>query len=360
MALISCPKCGEQISSLAKKCPHCGELFSQDATNNNVVCPECGTRYEKTAKACPNCGEPNKKVQEPIAQNLEKRKTVVDYNRIFYINEDEFDEVRFVSTDFGLQDAKKLEGLEDYYNYIKPYVRPIHFMVKGSARFFLDYDEKDIIEALQEDERSPEDYGFGDSCKGIIVTVDKSETIKLPVSEDSDHSFLIEKEQYLRLCNANSLQFKIFREGGKSFIIEGDEENTKLLIDCFRGLYNYVEDKTMFADSLVRLQQWADKEDAESKEMERQEEAKQASAVQKNQSKGKRKSTIGIVSIVVGVILFIIGVSDFDDMYILVILSIIAILVGVAFLIFGIMKKKGYSDMEAMNRVTEILQKLNR
>lgn len=359
MALIPCPKCGKQISSLAVKCPHCGELLTQDAPNNNVVCPECGNEYDKSLNSCPNCGEPNKQVASSSTTKPIRSITEMNYERIFYINEDEFDEVKFVSTDFGLQDAKKLEGLEDYYNHIKPFVRPIHFTAKGNARFFLDYDEKDIIEALQEDERSPEDYGFGDSCKGVIVTIDKTETLKLPVSEDSDHAFLIEKEQYLRLCNAHSLQFKVFRENGKSFIIEGDEENTKLLIDCFRGLYNYVEDKTLFADSLVRLQQWADKEDAESKELEKQEEAKQAVAVQKDQSKGKRNSTIGIVSIVVGVILFIIGVSDFDDMYILVFLSIIAILVGVAFLIFGIMKKKGYSDVDAMNRVTEIFQNIH-
>lgn len=359
MSLILCPDCGKEFSSLAKACPQCG-CPTELCVPPKVKCPKCGEEYDSSAKACPNCGEPNKQATSSSQTNQEQRKTVVNYERIFYVKEDEFDETKFVCTDFGLQDAKKLESLADYYNFIKPCVRPIHFTVKENARFLLDYDETDIIEGLQENEENPEDYGFGGSCKGAIVTIDKTETIKLPVCEDSDHSFAIEKEQYLRLCNAHSLQFKIFRENGKTVIIEGDEENTKLFIDCFRGLYNYVEDKTMFADSLIRMQQWADKEDAESKEMEKQEEAKHAAAVQKDQSKGKRNSTIGIVSIVVGVILFIIGVSDFDDMYIFVILSIIPILVGVAFLIFGIMKKRGYSDEDAMNRALEIFQRLNK
>ena len=72
MALIPCPKCGKQISSLAKKCPHCGELFTQDAPNNDVVCPECGNEYDKALNSCPNCGEPN--VQFNPADNLDVKK----------------------------------------------------------------------------------------------------------------------------------------------------------------------------------------------------------------------------------------------------------------------------------------------
>lgn len=59
MALIPCPKCGKQISSLAKKCPQCGESLQQGTPSNNVVCPECCNEYDKTLNACPSCGEPN-------------------------------------------------------------------------------------------------------------------------------------------------------------------------------------------------------------------------------------------------------------------------------------------------------------
>lgn len=39
MALIQCPKCGQQISEHARKCPKCGADFTknQDSVNNDVL-----------------------------------------------------------------------------------------------------------------------------------------------------------------------------------------------------------------------------------------------------------------------------------------------------------------------------------
>lgn len=48
MALVTCPKCGGQISDTAGECVHCGFTFK--------ICPECGTVLAKDAEKCEHCG----------------------------------------------------------------------------------------------------------------------------------------------------------------------------------------------------------------------------------------------------------------------------------------------------------------
>ena len=50
MALKSCPKCGQNISTQAKKCPQCGEDIQ--------VCLECGSLMSANAENCSICGCP--------------------------------------------------------------------------------------------------------------------------------------------------------------------------------------------------------------------------------------------------------------------------------------------------------------
>ncbi len=50
MAMIPCPKCGENISEQSKFCIYCGAKFVKD------VCPACGAEVEENAKFCANCG----------------------------------------------------------------------------------------------------------------------------------------------------------------------------------------------------------------------------------------------------------------------------------------------------------------
>ncbi len=54
MALITCPECGQQISSNAKQCVHCGYKFT--------YCPECQTVSSGDRERCPSCGYTFKKV----------------------------------------------------------------------------------------------------------------------------------------------------------------------------------------------------------------------------------------------------------------------------------------------------------
>lgn len=63
MALISCPKCGKNISDSLGKCPHCGVGLT--------VCPECGAKVSVEAQTCPNCGFILRKEEpKPVKQNI--------------------------------------------------------------------------------------------------------------------------------------------------------------------------------------------------------------------------------------------------------------------------------------------------
>lgn len=55
MAMITCPKCGQQVSDKAKNCVHCGAILIQEEKR---VCSECGAELEAGATECPNCGCP--------------------------------------------------------------------------------------------------------------------------------------------------------------------------------------------------------------------------------------------------------------------------------------------------------------
>ena len=48
MALVTCPKCGGQISDTAGECVHCGFAFK--------ICPDCGAVLAKDAEKCEQCG----------------------------------------------------------------------------------------------------------------------------------------------------------------------------------------------------------------------------------------------------------------------------------------------------------------
>ena len=56
MALIHCPKCGEEISDKAEYCVHCGQVI---ARNSRYVCHECGAPITELDTVCPRCGCPN-------------------------------------------------------------------------------------------------------------------------------------------------------------------------------------------------------------------------------------------------------------------------------------------------------------
>lgn len=72
MALISCPKCGNEVSDQAVNCVHCGERIAPiepepesepepEMADAELLCDECGNPVPEDAEVCPKCGCPMKK-----------------------------------------------------------------------------------------------------------------------------------------------------------------------------------------------------------------------------------------------------------------------------------------------------------
>lgn len=358
MALIPCPKCGKQISSLAAKCPHCGEAFKQSEPVNKAVCLECGTRYEKNAAACPNCGEPNHLIHRTT---VEQHSTIIDYEKFFNVVDDEFEETKMIMADYAFWGNEEMDALGDELGAISPNVSLAHFTNKDGSRFLLIYDERDLLHEIDDAGMNEQYPQIGSSVKGMFIILDDSEKIKLNVTEENDGRswFEIDESQFLKCCNAHSILFKMFRTDGDSITITDTNEDSAPAVDGFRAMYHFVKDRSLYTDSVMRIQQWADKLNAETEKIKQEKEQRQAEMEQNEQAKGNRNVTIGVIIAVVGVILFIVGVTDFMDLYWLVIIGLIGAFVGAAFIIFGIMKKKGYDDVAALNKITEIFSRIN-
>lgn len=67
MAIISCPNCGQRISSKASQCVHCGFRIGK-----TKICEECGTEYPDERNICPNCGCPSKKPFSDFSSEKER------------------------------------------------------------------------------------------------------------------------------------------------------------------------------------------------------------------------------------------------------------------------------------------------
>lgn len=241
-------------------------------------------------------------ISNPSSENISPSN--VDYNKIFNINEDELEEIRMVETEFAMENATKIDFPYPL-DPSNPYLISIECLVNNTGNnYLLHYAwgvEQSQLELLEVAGVSNDKYSFGVAFKGAIITIDGTETIKL-ADVVGDNCFLMDKEQVIKCCNAHSIKFKLFRKNGNSFTIEGTEENTRLMIDAFRGLYHYIEDRTMYIDSLIRLQRWYEKlEEAEKEEKQQQETKKAAEETNK-----RPKKTIGLILIIIGLIIFLV------------------------------------------------------
>jgi len=369
MALIPCPKCGEQVSTYASKCPHCGEKLQQVTQSNDTTCPECGTHFAKGLAACPNCGEPNKRVAVNKAKDpAPSSPQTLDLSKILYTVEDEFEEKTLVLSELFIDtesDDIRYE-IADKLHASRPSIRIGHYKEKDESSFIVFYAQDDIKEAFEDAEMSDD---LETETKGMIITVDGNDKIRLPFNEVLNRAdvFSITDEDFLKCCNAKHLDFKICLVNGENYSVSVPEQ--KLLINYFGILYDYTTGSNIFPDSTSVVSPWVKKHyeqvEAEEKAQQAEEEAQQIAAEKEayvETNKASQKQTIGIVLIAVGVILFLIGVSNFDSLsgIVFITAAVISILIGVCFIIFGNMKKKGYSDEEAWNKVNEVLSRLKR
>lgn len=261
MALIPCPHCGKEISSYAKRCPGCGKDLTPTTETiiNDVVCKECGTHYDRKVSVCPACGEPNPNISSVAnGSGQQYQDTEVDYNKVLSITEDEFEGTKTVFTRFRMGGKSEFDDICEALNAEKPDIMAGYAVFKSGKYFIFHYNEQDLINKTSNNKTAVEELGIGAPCRGIFIIVDEKENIKLE-AEQGRPIFTIDDDQFLKCCNANKLGFKIFKQSGKSIVINGSVEDQELLIDSLRSLYNYVVDKEVFPDAGKNFLQWANK-----------------------------------------------------------------------------------------------------
>jgi hypothetical protein len=117
MAMIICPRCGEQVSDKAKKCVHCGEVLIQEEMR---YCVECGAVLEDTMLVCPHCGCP---IEDTQAQNTNEKPQKVEVTGVKLSNKIK----KIVGiivvllivggmTAFGITQNQKKKAAEEYSN----------------------------------------------------------------------------------------------------------------------------------------------------------------------------------------------------------------------------------------------------
>ena len=73
-AIISCPKCGKEISDKAKKCIHCGNVLVEQVQPTKT-CAECGKEIPVDVQECPFCGCPIDSEKSESVAVTQKAKT---------------------------------------------------------------------------------------------------------------------------------------------------------------------------------------------------------------------------------------------------------------------------------------------
>lgn len=71
MALITCPECGAQVSSVAASCIKCGCPLTK-----TKLCFECKANIADNASICPNCGRPQNLVQVRLSDDEKTQKWI--------------------------------------------------------------------------------------------------------------------------------------------------------------------------------------------------------------------------------------------------------------------------------------------
>lgn len=372
MALIKCPHCGKEVSSYAKRCPGCGNTLTPApmVEFGKVVCPECGFHYEKTIGVCPSCGEPNPNSAKPASHDSENQNTVVDFSKIINIQKDEFEGTTSIFSQYGMSGNPELDSLCEQVYAVEPRIVTMYSSSQSERSFGILYDEGNLLEVLK-DKRFEEELRKLDSpCRGIIITLDGDETIKLNV-EESDGGisiFPIDQEQFLKCCNAHNLEFKVFKQEGNPIVIRGSKEGEELMISSFQALYAYVVDKSMFPDAAAKIQRWLEADNArwkaETARLETESARLEAEIARLKAEEGRKEARknggIGTILIIIGVVLAAISFIDFYELYLLFIIGFTVVLTGIPFVIYSSLRKKGYNKTDAMNRMFEIINKFGR
>lgn len=378
MALIPCPHCGKEISSYAKRCPGCGKDLTPtvETVVDDVVCPECGTHYDINVASCPNCGEPNKQVGTANHSNpaggatrkmMDGKQIVAEYGSLLYVSADEFDDDVTICCKKALTGTPELDAICEKYRCEGPNVNFWSFDNTRFSIMYSNFELQSLIEHIEPEQLEDMAERISSHCKGMIITIDDGEKIKLMVreksGEDSDNevvaSFEITQEQFLKCCNAHKLEFRIFKEDAPDpIIIRGSAEDEELLIASIRAIYN-ITVQEVFPNAKQKLQSLIEKKEAAKKQVEKAKIEAEERAVQSF----KNKKTIGIVLIIVGVVCSLLPFAFMHDRSIsatFMAIGIVLLFIGGAFAIYGARRESGGSSSEAWSDIANAFNNIKR
>jgi hypothetical protein len=116
MALINCPECGKEISSMEKTCPNCGCSIVGNTTENKQTdnrCPDCGAILPPNATVCSQCGcQLNKQggSHKFTSQNLIQGEKILCSAKWHWINYVLFGILGLLSVVFFMLGIKEVNG----------------------------------------------------------------------------------------------------------------------------------------------------------------------------------------------------------------------------------------------------------
>ena len=165
----------------------------------------------------------------------------VDNSSLFIIESDEFDGIRRVTSRYYLEESNTQTEQSTVKH--KPSIHICHITREAESTFYIYLETSSSYS----------------QCKGMIISINDSETIKINCNKNDVHNFVLEKEQFLKCCNANKLEFRIFYQKGDPIVISGTKDEEEVLIDTFQSLYSFVVDNTLFPNAGIKVQKWLEK-----------------------------------------------------------------------------------------------------
>lgn len=238
----------------------------------------------------------------------------VDYSNLFVIENDEFDGIRRVTSRYYLEERNT--QIEQSTVKHKPSIHICHITREAESTFYINLETSSLYS----------------QCKGMIISINDSETVKINCDKNDVHNFVLEKEQFLKCCNANKLEFKIFYQKGDPIVISGTKDEEEVLIDTFQSLYNFVVDNTMFPDAGKKVQKWWDNLKCKIQEQENEIEMRKRKKAEKEQERENMiklgRALIIMGAIVCGMMLFFFSPMNTTMLLILPISGFALIIIG--------------------------------
>ena len=330
-----------------------------------IKCNDCGKIYDANLEACPQCGCPTE--QQPKMPTVDEN-TPVNVTEILSISEDKFEETKDIRIICRKILSTSIDNLCQTLDIDTPEIILEYHVEKGIGQLRIVYYENELLEKIESIQNRDLWDKYGSPCKRMIINIDDRENIRLDLEKGGLYLafFPIEKDLFLKCCNAKKLEFKITKENGEYISVKGyydfdSETGAEIdvngdvvpendLILNFQALYNYIIDSSMFTDALRKRQMYNDLIKRKNAEIEEEVKKEVEDEADDNYSKGVGWLLVGILSVVIGLVLFISKVSDPGPTFII---GVVLFVFGILPLVYGIAKMQGKSNEEAWEAVKQ-------